>query len=116
MPDDYQSNMLAMLDIAGANGIAVVLGGLTPANGIPWRPEVDPARWLSKLGAWLEQTAQERCLAFADYHAALADDQGRLPAQFTRDGVHLTRPGYARMRPVAMAAIDRALAQGTVKP
>ncbi len=110
--EDYGSNMLAMFDMAKANGIAVIVGGLTPANGIPWQPEVDAGRWLPEVRTWLEHTAQQRGLVFADYHSALADEHGGLAAHLTKDGVHLTRPGYALMRPVALAAIDRALAQG----
>ena len=50
-----------------------------------------------------------RGYAFADYHEALVDRHGLMDARYTNDGVHPLDNGYARMAPIAAAAIAKAL-------
>ena len=111
-PQDYRGNMLAMLDIASANGIHIVLAHLTPISGLPWSPDVvDPKARIVELNGWLASVAAERGLVQVDYGPALSDGQGGLKAEFTRDGLHPGAGGYAVMRPLAEAAIAEALAR-----
>ena len=107
VPEDYHANISAMIDIAQANGIAVVLGVLPPAKAFAWVPTVDPVPWVLKLNAWLEQTARDRGVALADYRPALAGADGTIRPDYTRDGVHPVSAGYAAMRPIALEAIGR---------
>src|SRR5690606_23327793 len=91
---DFQNNVLAMLDIARANDIAVVLAGIPRSRRLYWR-ELDPRPLIRELNAWLRDTAAERGLVFVDYGAALADNDGGLRADLGNDGVHPNRAGYA---------------------
>jgi lysophospholipase L1-like esterase len=104
---DFQNNILAMLDIARANDIAVVLAGIPPSKRLYWR-ELDPRREIRTLNAWLRATAAERGLVFVDYGEVLADAEGGLRADLGNDGVHPNRAGYAAMRPLAERAIAEA--------
>lgn len=104
---DFQNNILAMLDIARANGIAVVLAGIPPSKNLYWR-DLDPRREIRALNAWLCDTAAQRGLVFVDYGEVLADADGGLRAELGRDSVHPNPSGYARMRPLAEAAIATA--------
>lgn len=104
----YQQNIRAMADLARANGIAVVLGSIPPADRMSWRPAVKPAPQIAALNAWLRGFAAERGLVFADYHTALAGPNGELRADLGKDGVHPEAPGYAVMRPIAERAIAEA--------
>jgi lysophospholipase L1-like esterase len=104
---DYQNNILAMLDIARANDIAVVLAGIPPSKRLYWR-ELDPRREIRILNAWLRDTAAERGLVFVDYGEVLADAEGGLRADLGNDGVHPNRTGYVAMRPLAERAIAAA--------
>lgn len=107
-PGDYHNNMLAMLDLARANGIRVILASLTPVTGFMWAPHLpSPRPRVASLNAWLRKLADERGFVFADYHAALATDDGALQPELTRDGVHPTSKGYDVMAP----ACDRAIAE-----
>ncbi|GAA0650009.1 GDSL-type esterase/lipase family protein [Brevundimonas lenta] len=109
-PADYKANILAMLELARANGVTVILAGLTPISGLPWTPGVqDPKGRAAELNAWLAALAAERGLIHADYGPVLADAQGGLRADYTRDGVHPVGRGYDAMRPVAVAAMNAAL-------
>lgn len=44
----------------------------------------------------IAQLAEEKGVYLVDAHAALADENGVLPAEESTDGVHLTRSGYER--------------------
>ncbi len=99
-PYRYQCNVDAMTRLALAHGIRVYLGSITPAAMFSWRPEVSPIPWVSELNHWLRGVAIERGLTFVDYFSAMADDNGAMRREFTRDGVHPNRRGYVAMRTV----------------
>lgn len=107
---DYKNNILAMTVLAQAHGIRVILGALTPFNMVSWNPAVGDLRArTAELNAWQTALCAEREFVRADYFSALADAEGLMKPEFHRDGVHPTRAGYAVLRPVAEAAIARAL-------
>lgn len=112
-PRDYQNSIIAMVDLATVNGIAVILANMPPMNGLMWSPAVkDPKARVAELNSWLTAFAAERGLVHADYGAVLSDGANGLRAEFTRDGVHPGAGGYAVMRPVAEAALAKALGRG----
>jgi len=104
----WRNNLRAMVALARANGIAVVLGSILPADRFEWRPGLAPARQIVELNAWLAEFARAEGLVFADYHAALAGPDGELPPAYGPDGVHPNAQGYALMRPIAERAIAEA--------
>jgi lysophospholipase L1-like esterase len=106
---DYQNNILAMIDLARANGIAVVLAGIPPSRQLYWRGPLDPRPLISELNEWLRATAREQNLVYVDYGSVLADADGGLRSDLSEDGVHPNAAGYAAMRPLA----ERALAQAS---
>jgi lysophospholipase L1-like esterase len=61
------------------------------------------------LNDWMRAYAQEIGAAYADYAAALTDANGNVKLSLAKDEVHPTAEGYAAMRPIAEAAISRAL-------
>jgi lysophospholipase L1-like esterase len=98
-PEDFQRNIAAMADLAKANGIELVVASLTPTSErILWSPAAEPMVWIPYLNDWLRQFATARALRFIDYHAELADADGRLREAFSADGVHLTRAAYRLMQ------------------
>jgi lysophospholipase L1-like esterase len=107
---DFKNNVLAMIDLARANGIAVVLAGIPPSRQLYWRDNLDPRPWIRELNDWLRSTADARGLVFVDYATVLADAEGGLRADLGNDGVHPNRTGYAAMRPLAERALAAALA------
>lgn len=109
---DFKNNIMAMVQLARANGITAVLGAIPPAKRFSWRPEVDAAPRIAELNAWLKTFAQQQGLGFVDYHSALARD-GDLPAEYGNDGVHPNRNGYAVMRRLVQAATVAAPTAGS---
>lgn len=102
-------NIRSMVQLARANGIAVVLATLPPARRFDWRPGIDPRPHIAALNSWIRDYARAEGLALADYHPALDDGAGGLSSADAADGVHPTAAGYARME----AVTEQALAQAT---
>jgi lysophospholipase L1-like esterase len=105
---DFENNIRAMLDLAAKHDIRVVLAGIPPSRLLGWS-NVDPRAQIARLNAWLEAEAIRRKLVFIDYATVLADDDGGFNIALSNDGVHPNRDGYARMRPLAERAVQRAL-------
>lgn len=100
----WRDNIMAMVEIARAHGIRVVLGSIPPAVRFMWRPELKPAAQIIRLNAWLRDYARSQGLAYLDYHAALASADGAMKPEYSLDGVHPNRDGYAAMRTLAASA------------
>jgi len=112
-PAIWQGTMRAIVDSARADGVSVILGTLPPLATNPFDSQQRPAAIIADQNRWLRSLAQEKGLALADYHAALAGADGGYREGFTEDGIHPSAAGYAAMRPV----FDKALAEaGSLKP
>jgi acetyl esterase/lipase/lysophospholipase L1-like esterase len=107
--DDYQHNILAMIDLARANDIVVVVAAIPPSRKLFWRGDLDPRPQIREWNDWLRGLAFSRGLTFVDYGAVLTDSDGGLRADLGNDGVHPNRAGYARMRPLAERAVAEAI-------
>jgi lysophospholipase L1-like esterase len=106
---DFKNNIMAMVDLARANGVKVVLGSIPPAAHFYWSPTHRPAETIVEMNRWLRAYAQEKGLVYADYYTALAEPNGAFKASLANDGVHPTAAGYAVMRPIALQAIAAAM-------
>ena len=104
-----EDNFMSMVQIAKANNIRVVLSSVLPVYDYPWKPGLEPAPKIIALNAWLKRYASEAGETYLDYHAAMADARGGLPATLSGDGVHPNLVGYQMMAPLAEAAIARAM-------
>lgn len=106
-----EDNLTAMTEIARQHGIRVVLSSVLPVFDYPWKPGLEPAPKIIALNAWMKRYAGEVGETYLDYHTAMTDGRGGLPAAISRDGVHPNEAGYRVMAPLAEAAIARALAR-----
>ena len=61
------------------------------------------------LNSRLRAYAARRSIPYADYWSALATPDGGMKPQYSEDGVHLNAAGYEAIRPIAQAAIARAM-------
>ena len=114
-PDTILANVTAMADIADARGIRVVLCSLLPVNDYGenrgYLTKERPPATLRAVNDRLRALAAARGYAFADYATAVVDARGLLTDAYTGDGLHPNAAGYARMAPVARAAIAETLAR-----
>lgn len=104
-----EDNLHSMVELAQAHGIKVVLASVLPVSAYPWRPGLQPAGQVRALNDALKRYAAENTLVYLDYHAAMQNSAGGLDTELADDGVHPTAAGYARMAPLAEAAIATAL-------
>ena len=110
-PTMIEENFQAMTELAQAHGIKVILCSITPIAdyGRAKMSEGRPPSDILKLNAWLKDYAARAHALYADYFAALVDDQGMLKPGISADGLHPNADGYKLMAPVAEAAIAKAL-------
>uniref|UniRef100_E6QK55 Putative acylhydrolase n=1 Tax=mine drainage metagenome TaxID=410659 RepID=E6QK55_9ZZZZ len=109
--EDTENNIASMADLATANHIQMVLCSVLPSVDFRWIPGLQPAEKIKTLNAWIKAYAASHNLVYVDYWSALADPEGGLPANLSKDGVHPTSAGYAIMNPLADAGIRQALAK-----
>jgi len=103
-----EDNLKSMVELAKANGIAVVLSSVLPAADYPWRPGLDPGPKIVALNAWMRRYAERAGVVYLDYHSAMVDDRLGLGRELSGDGVHPNEAGYRVMAPLAEAAIVEA--------
>jgi lysophospholipase L1-like esterase len=100
-----RQNVVSMVELAKAHGIDVVLGSLTPADGFWLVPDAKLAPFVAQHNAWLRTYAAREKITFVDYFAALAGPDGKIKPEWTNDGLHPNRLGYANMAPLVRQAI-----------
>jgi lysophospholipase L1-like esterase len=103
-------NFMSMADLAGANGIRVVLASVTPVcdcveNITARRP---PGKIIG-LNGWIKGYAATSGFVYLDYYRALADGRS-FRKDLTDDGLVPNDAGYELMAPLAEEAIAKALA------
>jgi acyl-CoA thioesterase I len=108
-PGEIEGYIKGMVEIALANNIRVVLASIPPAGDFAWRRGLAPAPQIRALNDWIREYAARRGLVYADYWSVLATGAGAMKPELSPDGVHPNAAGYEAMRPVAQAAIERAL-------
>jgi acyl-CoA thioesterase I len=110
--EQTEGNLASMAELAAANGIRVVLCSLTPAFDYPWAPGLEPAPKIARLNVWIKEYAAKKGFAHVDFHSAMVDERGGLPATLSKDGVHPLPAGFALMTPLVNAGIEKALKDG----
>lgn len=109
--EQTRDNLIAMAQLAKANGIKVVLSSVIPAYDFPWRPGMEPANKVVALNKMIKDYANQNKIVYLDYFSAMADDRNGLKKELGYDGVHPNLEGYKVMAPLAEKAISEALKQ-----
>ncbi len=107
--ETVEGNIASMAELARAHGIKVILASIPPAAAFPWARDKRPAPQIAALNTWIAGYATREGFVYVDYHPVLATPEGGMRPGLASDGVHPTPAGYAAMRPLAEAAIRRAL-------
>ena len=104
-----EDNLIAMTEIAKANGIRVVLSSVLPVYKYRWAPSLEPAMLIVKLNAWMKDYAARNGAVYLDYETTMSDEKHGLKCELTYDGVHPNAKGYRVMSLLAEKAITDAL-------
>jgi lysophospholipase L1-like esterase len=106
-PDFTFGSIQSMAELAQANGIAVILTSVLPADHIPWRTEIaNVPEKISALNAAIKAYAARKGFEYLDYYTQMADEQKAMTALYTSDGVHVTDDGYQVMEAMVKKCID----------
>jgi lysophospholipase L1-like esterase len=92
-----EGNITSMTELAKANGIKVVLCSVLPAYDFPWRPGLEPAEKVVDLNKWIKAYALEKGFIYLDYFSSMADEKNAMKPEYSEDGVHPNKAGYAVM-------------------
>jgi lysophospholipase L1-like esterase len=104
-----ENNIMSMAELAKANKIKVILSSVLPANKFGWKPNLQPADNIIALNAWISDYAKSKHFAYVDYYPALVDDQKGLGKNYSEDGVHPNKAGYAVMEKLVQDVIKKTL-------
>lgn len=111
--EEIQANILSMVDLCRANGVAVVLSSILPVHDYTPQSELAfplrPPERIVTLNRWLKATAVAGGHVYLDYFSAMVDGKGLLRRDLADDGLHPNNAGYTIMARLAAPAIARAV-------
>ena len=111
-PDKVVDNIIAMCDIARANGIVPIISSIPPCSEFPWRKEIDnPGQTIVDINRSLKAYADANGIVYVDYHSALTDENLGLPKTLSDDGCHPSPDTYFLMEELVLEAITKTLKQ-----
>lgn len=125
-----EDNLMAMTQLAQANGIKVVLCSILPTDdtpapglsappagrgapaptGVPPAPrrrnsDMRPPSDITALNAWIKGFAARSGAIYVDFYSAVVDRDSMFRDGLSRDGVHPTPEGYEVMAPLVASAL-----------
>ena len=104
-----EGNITSMAQLAKANKIKVILCSVLPANRFGWKPDLKPADSIIMLNNWIKNYAKSKHFSYVDYYPALVDSEKGLKKEYSADGVHPNKEGYAVMESIVKDVIDKTL-------
>ena len=111
-PEKVVENIVAMCNIAKANGIIPVISSIPPCKAFVWRPEIENAgQTIVDINKSLKAYAETNGLIYVDYHSALSDEDFGFPKTLSEDGCHPDPDTYFIMENMVLEAISNALKQ-----
>lgn len=108
-PERVVENIIAMCNIAKANGIVPIISSIPPCKEFPWRKEIkNVGQTIVDINNSLKEYAASNKIVYVDYHAALADEQLGFPKSMSDDGCHPNADTYYIMEEMVLKAIQKA--------
>jgi alpha-L-fucosidase len=105
-----KDGMTMMVQLSLANDVIPIISTIIPAG----KPEAHIGDFsvvdtLAEFNSWVRGYALENGIALIDYAAAIQDEHGFLPREFSVDPVHLNDKGYDIIAEAARSVIYRAV-------
>ena len=101
------SNIVAMVQMAQANGIKVILTSTLPAAKFPWAPQIkNSSDKIASLNARIKNYAETHDIPYVDYYSSLVTGEDRaLNPAYSHDGVHPNADGYVIMENLILPVV-----------
>ena len=107
-PNKVVENVVAMCNLAKANGIVPIISSIPPCASFVWNPEIkNAAQTIVDINKSLKAYAEANGIVYVDYHAALADEQNAFPKALSDDGCHPNPDTYFIMEKLVLEAIGK---------
>ena len=103
--ENILGNLKSMCELAKVHKIKPVLCSVLPADKYKWRKELEPAEDIVKLNEMIREYARSTRIPFVDYHTALKNENGGLPAELAPDGVHPNLDCYKIMEDIILKVL-----------
>ena len=109
-PNKVVDNVVAMCNLAKANGIVPIISSIPPCASFVWRPEIEnAAQTIVDINKLLKAYADANGIVYVDCHAALADEQNAFQMSLSDDGCHPNPDTYFIMEKLVLEAIKEAV-------
>lgn len=109
-PDKVVENVIAMCNLAKANGIVPIISSIPPCSKFVWREELENVgQTIVDINRNLKAYAEANDIVYVDYHSALADENLGFPKSLSEDGCHPDPDTYFIMESMVLEAIRVAL-------
>lgn len=109
-PNKVVDNVVAMCNLAKANGIVPIISSIPPCASFVWRPEIkNAAQTIVDINKRLKAYAEANGIVYVDYHAALTDEQNAFQKSLSEDGCHPNPDTYFIMERLVLEAIEKAV-------
>jgi lysophospholipase L1-like esterase len=109
-PNKVVENVVAMCNLAKANGIVPIISSIPPCASFVWNPEIkNAAQTIVDINKDLKAYADANGIVYVNYHAALADEQNAFPKALSDDGCHPNPDTYFIMERLVLEAIEKAI-------
>ncbi len=109
-PIGVVENIVAMCNLAIANGIVPIISSIPPCSEFPWREEIkNPGQTIVEINHVLKTYAEANNIIYVDYHSAFADENLGFPKSLSDDGCHPNPDTYFTMEDMVLEAISMAL-------
>ena len=107
-PDKVVENVVAMCQLARANGIVPLISSIPPCDSFVWSPDIkDAAQTIVGINKRLQAYAEANGIVYVDYHTALADKHNALPKSLSDDGCHPNPDTYYIMERIVLEALKK---------
>ena len=109
-PNKVVENVVAMCNLAKANGIVPIISSIPPCASFVWNPDIkNAAQTIVDINKDLKAYADANGIVYVNYHAALADEQNAFPKALSDDGCHPIPDTYFIMERLVLEAIEKAV-------
>ena len=112
-----EDNLTMMSELATVYGIKPVFASILPVsdyhkdtNPLFEMTKTRPLATIRQINAWMQDLCRKQGFGYVDYYTSMADGTGQMPADMADDGLHPNSKGYRVMAPLALEALNKALA------
>ncbi len=106
---ETKANLMRMARMTEKLGAKLAIGAIMPVNDyLPGKDFVSshPIAKVQQLNRWIKSFCEQNGYAFIDFYSAVADENGKLEASFTDDGMHCNPRGYEQWQPLVQKVLE----------